>query len=40
MKFPSGIVASCNTTYGASMTGYFLVHGAKGMLRGVARLQL
>jgi len=32
MKFPSGIVASCNTTYGASMTGYFRVHGAKGEL--------
>ena len=33
MKFPSGIVASCNTTYGASMTGSFRVHGAKGMLQ-------
>jgi predicted dehydrogenase len=32
MKFPSGIVASCNTTYGATMTGYFRVHGAKGYL--------
>ena len=32
MRFPSGIVASCNTTYGASMTGYFRVHGAKGEL--------
>ena len=30
MKFPSGIVASCNTTYGGTMTGYFKVHGAKG----------
>jgi predicted dehydrogenase len=33
MKFPSGIVAACNTTYGGSMTGYFRVHGAKGMLQ-------
>src|SRR5579862_6367435 len=32
MKFPSGIVAACNTTYGGAMTGYFLVHGAKGSL--------
>jgi predicted dehydrogenase len=32
MKFPSGIVASCNTTYGADMNGYFRVHGAKGMI--------
>jgi predicted dehydrogenase len=32
MKFPSGIVASCNTTYGASMEGYYRVHGSKGWL--------
>ncbi len=32
MKFPSGIVAACNTTYGASMNGYFRVHGAKGAI--------
>jgi predicted dehydrogenase len=32
MKFPSGIVASCNTTYGANMNGYYRVHGSKGML--------
>ena len=32
MKFPSGIVASCNTTYGADMDGYYRVHGSKGML--------
>ncbi|MBB6145748.1 putative dehydrogenase [Silvibacterium bohemicum] len=32
MKFPSGIVAACNTTYGASMDGFYRVHGAKGML--------
>ncbi len=33
MRFPSGIVASCNTTYGAQMNGYFRVHGSKGMLQ-------
>ncbi len=32
MRFPSGIVASCNTTYGAEMNGYFRVHGSKGIL--------
>jgi predicted dehydrogenase len=32
MKFPSGIVASCDTTYGADMDGYYRVHGAKGWL--------
>ena len=32
MKFPSGIVASCNTSYGSSMDGYYRVHGAKGAL--------
>jgi predicted dehydrogenase len=32
MKFPSGIVASCNTTYGASMDGFYRVHGSKGMI--------
>lgn len=32
MKFPSGIVASCNTTYGASMNGYYRVHGSKGSM--------
>jgi predicted dehydrogenase len=32
MKFPSGIVAACNTTYGSNMTGYFRVHGAKGSI--------
>jgi predicted dehydrogenase len=32
MKFPSGIVAACNTTYGGNMTGYFRVHGAKGSI--------
>ncbi len=30
MRFPSGIVTSCSTTYGAPMAGYFRVHGSKG----------
>ncbi len=32
MKFPSGIVASCATTYGANMDGFYRVHGPKGWL--------
>jgi predicted dehydrogenase len=32
MKFPSGAVASCSTTYGAEMPGFFRVHGSKGMI--------
>jgi predicted dehydrogenase len=32
MRFPSGIVASCATTYGANMNGYFKVYGSKGWL--------
>ncbi len=32
MRFPSGVVASCNTTYGASMEGFIRVHGSKGVL--------
>jgi len=32
IRFPSGIVASCNTTYGARMDGYVRVHGSKGTL--------
>jgi predicted dehydrogenase len=32
MRFPSGIVASCNTTYGANMPGFYRVHGTKGMI--------
>ncbi len=32
MRFPSGIVASCNTTYGAQMNGYYRVHGSEGIL--------
>src|SRR6201987_2613993 len=33
MHFPSGIVASCATTYGANMDGYFRVYGSKGWLQ-------
>jgi predicted dehydrogenase len=33
MKFPSGAVASCNTTYGANMEGFYRVHGSKGVLQ-------
>jgi predicted dehydrogenase len=33
MKFPSGVVASCNTTYGGNMPGYFRVFGSKGWLQ-------
>ncbi|HEV2267906.1 MAG TPA: Gfo/Idh/MocA family oxidoreductase [Steroidobacteraceae bacterium] len=32
MKFPSGIVASCSTSYGALMNGYFRVHASKGWI--------
>ncbi len=32
MKFPSGAVASCNTTYGANMNGFYRVHGSLGWL--------
>lgn len=31
-KFPSGILASCSTTYGAPMRGYYRVYGSKGWL--------
>jgi predicted dehydrogenase len=32
MRFPSGILASCITTYGATMPGYYRVHGSKGTM--------
>lgn len=32
MRFPSGIVASCNTSYGAQMDGFFRVHASKGWI--------
>jgi predicted dehydrogenase len=34
MKFPSGIVANCATSYGANLGTFFRVHGTKGMLLG------
>jgi predicted dehydrogenase len=33
MRFPSGILASCLTTYGANMPGYYRVYGSKGWLQ-------
>lgn len=33
MRFPSGIVASCTTTYGANMPGACTVYGSKGWVR-------
>jgi len=33
MRFPSGITASCLTTYGANMAGYYKVYGSKGWLQ-------
>jgi predicted dehydrogenase len=32
LKFPSGAVASCSTTYGANQPGFYRVHGSKGMI--------
>jgi predicted dehydrogenase len=32
MRFPSGVVATCNTSYGANLPGYYRVHGSKGMI--------
>lgn len=31
-RFPSGVVASCNTTYGANMDGYYHVFGSQGFV--------
>jgi predicted dehydrogenase len=31
-KFPSGVLASCCTTYGANMRSYYRVYGSKGWL--------
>jgi predicted dehydrogenase len=31
--FPSGVLASCNTTYSANMQGYFRVYGSKGWVQ-------
>ena len=32
VKFPSGILASCSTTYGGQMDGFFRVYGSKGWI--------
>jgi predicted dehydrogenase len=40
MRFPSGILATCNTTYGANMPGYFHVYGSKGWLRSTRPLSM
>jgi predicted dehydrogenase len=32
MRFPSGIVAACNTSYGAATGGFYKVHGSKGWI--------
>src|ERR1700722_11047857 len=32
MKFPSGALASCNTSYGTNMNGFYRVHGSQGIL--------
>ena len=32
MKFPSGTVAACTTTYGANMDGFIRLQGSKGSL--------
>ncbi len=31
-KFPSGVLATCQTTYGSNMQGYYRVYGSKGWL--------
>jgi predicted dehydrogenase len=33
MQFPSGVQASCTTTYGAQMPGFYRVYGSKGWLQ-------
>lgn len=32
MKFPSGTIAACTTSYGANQPGFYRVHGSKGMI--------
>jgi len=32
MKFPSGVIATCNTTYGAPMESFIRLHGSSGVL--------
>jgi predicted dehydrogenase len=33
MKFPSGIIASCSCSYGASAPGVFRINGSAGSMR-------
>src|SRR6185312_15559619 len=33
MRFPSGIIATCATTYGANMPGTYTVYGSKGFMQ-------
>lgn len=32
MRFPSGLLTTCNTSYGANTAGWFRVYGSKGMI--------
>lgn len=32
MKFPGGTIATCSTSYGADMEGFYRVHGSKGAI--------
>jgi predicted dehydrogenase len=32
MKFPGGTVATCSTSYGADMEGFYRIHGSKGAI--------
>jgi predicted dehydrogenase len=34
MRFPSGVLASCSTSYGAQMPGYYKIFGSKGWMEG------
>jgi len=32
MKFPTGTIATCSTSYGADMEGFYRIHGSKGVI--------
>jgi predicted dehydrogenase len=32
MKFPAGTLATCSTSYGADMEGFYRIHGSKGVM--------
>jgi predicted dehydrogenase len=34
MRFPSGVLASCTTSYGAQMPGYYKIFGLNGWMEG------